>query len=105
MLQIWAIVVAFALTILLLIRIERKVNKMADTLKEIRDEVSSIKTVDGAIIALVQGMAAKLKDLGSKPTVDPADVTALATELHNEASSLAQAVTDNTGVLGSANPA
>jgi hypothetical protein len=42
------------------------------------------------------GIAAKLAELGTRPTVDPAEVKALADELKGSSDALADAVTANT---------
>lgn len=77
-------------------KIQKGQEKMADVLQAIKDQVTNVQTVDASIIALVQAIAAKLTALGSQPTIDPAEVTAIANQLQAEATSVAAAVTANT---------
>lgn len=65
-------------------------------LDELRVAVERNTSVDTSAVALLNGIAEALRELGSRPTVNPADVKALADQLTSSTDGLAAAVTANT---------
>lgn len=58
---------------------------------DLKTQVTAITTVAGSAIALIQGLAAQLANNPS-----PEQIAALSTELQNDATNLAAAITANT---------
>jgi uncharacterized Fe-S center protein len=81
---------------LFLHEIWKKQRRMMEMLEELKAEVERNRVVDESAKALIVGIAAKLAELGTRPTVDPAEVKALADELKGSSDALADAVTANT---------
>ena len=92
-----------------LLRVEVKIDMLtrkleSTTTKEIimpildgiKAEVSRNREVDESAKALIVGIKAKLDELASRETVDPADIQALADELGSSTNELADAVVANT---------
>lgn len=69
---------------------------MAVDLTALRDAVTRATSVDESAITLIQQIAAQLADMAAQPTVDPADLQALADQLNTESGSLSDALTANT---------
>jgi ATP/maltotriose-dependent transcriptional regulator MalT len=75
---------------------QQREERQAMALEEIRAEVERNRQVDESAKALIEGIAAKLAEMSTRPTVDPAEVAALAAELRGSSDTLAAAVTANT---------
>lgn len=68
-----------------------------DALKALQAQVAQTTTIEGSAVTLIQGLAAQIAALAAQGTVDPADLAALSASLNASATSLAAAVTANTG--------
>lgn len=73
-----------------------KETKMAVDLSELKAQVTRVQDLDQAAKMLLEGLAAKIDDLASKDTVDPAELAALAASLRDNSDDLAAAVSANT---------
>lgn len=70
--------------------------QMVADLSELMTAVAEVQSVGDSAIALLQGLAAKLAEMAQQTTVNPADLQALADQLHADSAELADAVTANT---------
>lgn len=74
--------------------------KVLAMLEAIKAQVERNKEVDESVKVLLAGLKSKLDELASRPTVDPAEVQALADELGANTDDLASAVSANTPAEG-----
>lgn len=71
--------------------------EIMDQLTQLQQAVAAEDTVIGSAVALINGIAQRIADAG----VDPDALSALTTDIQNQASALAAAVAANTPVTGS----
>jgi hypothetical protein len=73
-----------------------KENAMSPALQAIVDKIGPMKDAQVAAAALLDAIKQKLDVLGAQPTVDPADVAALANDIGASTADLAAAVVRDT---------
>ena len=76
---------------------DRRETAMAADLTELTAAVAAIDGVVPSAVAAFQALAAKIDALGQQPTVDPAQLTALAADLNGQAQALGTAIAATSG--------
>lgn len=86
-------------------RVEAKIDQllkgesvMAVDLTALKNAVAAETSVNQSAITLLQGLSAQIAALSQQPTVNPADLQALADSINVNAKALSDAVTANTPV-------
>ena len=74
----------------------QEIRKMSAQLDALAAAVAANSTVTGSAIALLVGLHAKILDLLSQETIDPAAIQSLADDLSEQTQALAEAVSANT---------
>lgn len=74
--------------------LERRLEDMAKTIKDLQEDVTKQTTVIQSAATLLSGLAQQLRD--AIAANDPAALTALADQIESNTAALSQSVTDNT---------
>lgn len=73
---------------------EARMSQLSESFDALEAKVAELVTIDTAVVALLDGLADRIRALGDAPTV--AEINALADAVSGEASRLGAAVTRNT---------